>query len=333
MPQLTELQKSIIMTRLRDGVSIRAISAEINVTNKTVLRAKRKFDETGSIRRKQGTGRRKISIDDDDVQLVNFLREHPFATAVQARIATNFPGSTRTARKRIRESELRNRAAANNFFLTEANKLERLRFAQQFVNNENNFWENIVFSDEKTFQSCSNGRVRVYRPVGERYTEQYIHKIQRSGRFSVNTWGWISAQGLGICVIVEERLIALIYRDILEHFMLPSVIPVLGNNFVFQHDNCRIHTAGVVRNFLETNGVATLPWPARSPDLNPIENIWGIMAKQINDRILPNNREELIQSISDTWHAIPVEYVRNTVLSMPRRLQSVIDSAGAAIKY
>lgn len=211
--------------------------------------------------------------------------------------------------------------------------MERLRFAQQFVNNENNFWENIVFSDEKTFQSCSNGRVRVYRPVGERYTEQYIHKIQRSGRFSVNTWGWISAQGLGICVIVEERLIALIYRDILEHFMLPSVIPVLGNNFVFQHDNCRIHTAGVVRNFLETNGVATLPWPARSPDLNPIENIWGIMAKQINDRILPNNREELIQSISDTWHAIPVEYVRNTVLSMPRRLQSVIDSAGAAIKY
>ena len=117
MPQLTELQKSIIMTRLRDGVSIRAISAEINVTNKTVLRAKRKFDETGSIRRKQGTGRRKISIDDDDdVQLVNFLREHPFATAVQARIATNFPGSTRTARKRIRESELRNRAAANKFF-------------------------------------------------------------------------------------------------------------------------------------------------------------------------------------------------------------------------
>jgi hypothetical protein len=52
--------------------------------------------------------------------------------------------------------------------------------------NNVNFWENVVFSDEKTFQSYSNGRVRVYRLVGERFSEQYVYKIKRSGRFSVN---------------------------------------------------------------------------------------------------------------------------------------------------
>jgi hypothetical protein len=184
-----------------------------------------------------------------------------------------------------------------------------------------------------TIQSCSNGRVRVYRPVGERFSEQYVHKIKRSGRFSVNVWGWVSSRGTGICVIVEERLTALVYRDILEQALLPSVLPIFGNNFVFQQDNCPIHTAHLIRDFLQTNEVTTLDWPARSPDLNPIENIWGIMAKEINTKILPQNRQELIQSISDTWEQISVDCVQRTVLSMPRRLQMVIDGNGDTIKY
>jgi hypothetical protein len=88
-----------------------------------------------------------------------------------------------------------------------------------------------------------NYGVRVYRPVGERFSEQYVYKIKRSGRFSVNVWGWVSSRGTGICVIVEERLTALVYTDIL----LPSVLPVFGNNVVFQQDNCPIHTAHLIR--------------------------------------------------------------------------------------
>jgi hypothetical protein len=52
--------------------------------------------------------------------------------------------------------------------------------------------------------------------------------------------------------------------------------------------------------------------------MNPIENIWGIMAKEINDRVLPQNREELVQSIANTWHQIPREYVEEVVLSMSK---------------
>jgi hypothetical protein len=122
------------------------------------------------------------------MRLVNFLRENSFSAAIRTKVETNFPDSIRTSQKRIKESELRIRSAVNKIFLSEANKQERLRFAFQHINNVN-FWENVVFSDEKTFQSCSNGRVRVYRPVGERFSEQYVHKIKRTGRFTVNVWG------------------------------------------------------------------------------------------------------------------------------------------------
>jgi hypothetical protein len=68
------------------------------------------------------------------MRLVNFLREHPFSTAIRTKVETNFPGSIRTSRKRIKES------AVNKKFLSEANKEERLRFAFQHINNVN-FWE------------------------------------------------------------------------------------------------------------------------------------------------------------------------------------------------
>jgi hypothetical protein len=86
----------------------------------------------------------------------------------------------------------------------------------------------VVFSDEKTFQSSHNGRNRVYRPPGSRYNEQYVKNYDRSGRFSLNIWG--------VCVIVEERLNSDNYCRLLEEVMLPSVLPVFGQqNFIFQH--------------------------------------------------------------------------------------------------
>jgi hypothetical protein len=90
--------------------------------------AKPKIGETKIIKRKR-QGRHR----DEDMRLVNFLRKHPFSSAIRAKVETNFPGSTRTSRKRIKESKLGNRSAPNKIFLSEANKEERLRFAFQRV--------------------------------------------------------------------------------------------------------------------------------------------------------------------------------------------------------
>jgi hypothetical protein len=79
---------------------------------------------------------------------------------------------------------------------------------------------------------------------------------------------------------------------------------------------------------LDEQGVRTLPWPSKSPDINPIENIWSRMTSIMYKNVFrPNTVEQLQQKIVDTWHEISPES------SMPRRLQMVIDNNGAMTKY
>jgi transposase len=77
-----------------------------------------------------------------------------------------------------------------------------------------------------------------------------------------------------------------------------------------------------------------LQWSSRSPDLNPIENVWGLMVRRMrHENFRPQNRQQFIYVISDEWHSLTQEYCQNLVESMPRRLDLVIEKNGAATKY
>ena len=89
-----------------------------------------------------------------------------------------------------------------------------------------------------------------------------------------------------------------------------------------------------MREYLEGEEINVLPWPSKSPDLNPIENVWGRMQKIVytND-FRPRNGNELHEAIVEAWQKITPEFTRQLVSSLPRRLQNVIDSNGAMTKY
>jgi hypothetical protein len=73
---------------------------------------------------------------------------------------------------------------------------------------------------------------------------------------------------------VEERLNSVVYIRILENVMRPSVTRVYPNqNFIFQQDNCSVHTSHRVATWFQDQNINVLDWPSRSPDVNPIENM------------------------------------------------------------
>ncbi len=120
------------------------------------------------------------------------------------------------------------------------------------------------------------------------------------------------------------------YIQVLEQHMLPSRRRLFqGRPCIFQHDNARPHTASITTSWLRRRRIRVLKWPACSPDLSPIENIWRIIKRKMRQR-RPKTVEQLEACIRQEWDNIPIPKLEQLVSSVPRRLQTVIKRRGDA---
>lgn len=336
MPLIDEDTKVRIIADSNNNYSIRQTAARNNVNKSTVYKIIKKWREHHRISRIAGSGRRRISTAEQDQHFINLVRENPFSSAVDVANISNFPGSVFTARRRIRETNLRCHKPVKIFSLTATHKENRVGYALQHLAHNMDFWETVIFSDEKLFQSKKNGPIHVYRPRGQRFDENFIDHLNPQN-FRVNFWGWISIHGTGILWEIEGNLNSNSYINILNDVFLPSADTIFPNrNFVFQQDNCPIHTANTVKTWFRQNNFNVLDFPSRSPDLNIIENVWGLMAnrmKLLNQR--PQNRNELIDFVQAAWESVNENnnYFFNLYNSIPNRLEQVINRNGSMTRY
>jgi hypothetical protein len=123
------------------------------------------------------------------------------------------------------------------------------------------------------------------------------------------------------------------YHSILQREMIPSAAGLFpGSPWIFQHDNDPKHKARINQTYLANIGVNVLDWPAQSPDLNPIENLWNHLDRHLQNRDC-NNEEELFNALKGGWESITAEYVEKLVDSMPNRCAAVIAANGNGTKY
>ncbi|GFV47824.1 transposable element Tcb1 transposase [Trichonephila clavipes] len=149
--------------------------------------------------------------------------------------------------------------------------------------------------------------------------------------------GAISWRGLGPLVILHGKVKAAHYVNILGDQVHPfAQTSFPGECPLYQDDNAPIHTAKIVQEcFAEHEGeVGHLDWPPQSPDLNIIEHLWRYLESKLRARFPPPSTISALETaLHEEWLHIPLQVVHDLYASIPRRIQSVIQSKGGPTPY
>ena len=186
-----------------------------------------------------------------------------------------------TVSSRLRDKGMHSFYAIRKPLLNNRTKERRKDWCKARLGWDEEAWRRVLFSDESRFELFPRRRVRVRRTATEKFLPACIAPAAQAGGEAVMIWGCISSEGPGELQFVEGTMNSEKYCVTLEEFMLPSASVLLGENYIFQQDNAPCHTSRYTKNWFHENDVEILEWPARSPDLNPIENLWNTMANRL----------------------------------------------------
>ena len=141
-------------------------------------------------------------------------------------------------------------------------------------------------------------------------------------------WGAFCQRGTSPLMILEGHQNSTAYMKTLEEGLLPFAAQKYGNNWIFQQDRASIHTSGATMEWMEQHNMEVLDWPSRSPDLNPIENLWGSLVRRVYAGGRQFQSVHQLKVFLHEWSRFPTEELINLVGSMPKRCQALLEGTG-----
>ena len=103
---------------------------------------------------------------------------------------------------------------------------------------------------------------------------------------------------------------------------------------MLQQNNALPHKARVTLNFVTQSNIYELPWPSKSPDLNPIEHLWDEFDRRVCQRqSSPQSLDQFSQALQHEWQRIPQVRIQNLIRFMPRRCRTVLAAHGGHNRY
>ena len=337
--RMTDAVKWQIIGFHRAGLSFKEIARRIGRHYSTVSRLVRKHEQTNDVRNRRPSGRPRKTSERDDRRLLRLVRRHPHASSstLKRLWLRHQPLSYQTIRNRLRAAGLKSRRVIKRPRLTDNHKRTRLAWCRQRQGWNLRSWRRVHWSDESRFLlHAVDGRIRVWRRPGTAYAARNIMPTVPFGGGSIMVWGCISFDCKLDLVTIRGNLTGARY---IQEVLDPVVIPHFDNHPLatrplFMDDNARPHRARDVTQFIQNNAIENIPWPAMSPDLNPLEHVWDILGRRIQRRDpAPQNLHELEAALHEEWRQLPMEQFRRLVRGMRRRLEAVIQAFGGSTRY
>jgi len=260
------------------------------------------------------------------MEIEEMLEEDPYLNSVQIVHKANLDCNPRTVRNFLQEEGYKWRPVKSSFLLDPKHFPARFKFAKTHMQNS---WLDTLFLDEATFRlnsSCSY----CYQKEGQKvaYSKpKYCSKV--------NACAAISVHGPTRLFTFRENMDAELFKKILIDSILPDCRALCGRGYKIAWDQDSKHTSSVVKTFLNSRHVNRLEdFPPSSPDINPIEQIWGILKQALKAyRPQPTKVEGLEIILHQLWkEKISRDLCRSIILTMPDRMIKLSKCKGRKIE-
>ncbi|GFW45353.1 transposable element Tc3 transposase [Trichonephila clavipes] len=269
--------------------------------------------------RRRGGGRVRRTTPAEDRYIVLSAKRNRRTTAQQ--VANQFLAasgkqiSRKTVARRLRGGGLYARRPVVCVPLTRQHRTAHLQWCREHHNWTEQDWACVLFSDESRFSLSSDCRRQlIWRESGTAYRPENIQEKDRYPTCSIMVWASIMINGRTRLHLVANGTMT--GQRYINEVLLPHVL-------LFRGADC-----------LDSEGFQRLVWPARSPDLNPIENVWDALGRQVAGRNYPpTNKNTLIRALTEEWDKLPQQLLDNAVQNGDRfnSCQVIYSQFGLAI--
>jgi transposase len=330
--QLSQIERSAIITLHEIGWTGIDIAHALKCSENTVSLWTNRWRDTRSVADAERSGRPRCTDDDTDIAIEEYAEVKKRTVPKEIKKELQLDCSARSIRRRLDEVGLFGRVGRTEYIYDDRDIQRRLSFAEGYSNWTTAEWDRVIFSDETHIEVYGRSRVWVQRPVGAAFDPEYmVERVPHSERVSL--WGCFCGRGVGQAEIFVGEFNAKRYADILQHNLLQTALHFYPReHWWFQQDNAPQHTADISRRWFHNHGVDLLDFPPYSPDLNPIENLWGILKGRVEKR-LARTTDEIERVLKEEWEALDKELLTSLAHSMPTRCAAVVSNHGHKAPY